>query len=102
MLLKIFSSGGPMLLNNSGRKGPYLLKTDTLKLPVAYESLYPDPDTAPPQPQVPPSDAEFGAPLLPQTHPPLPGSIVPCSRRRFNRSHRRKSLQVGIAMARSP
>jgi hypothetical protein len=28
MLLKIFSSGGPMLLNNSGRKGPYLLKTD--------------------------------------------------------------------------
>ena len=31
MLLKIFSSGGPMLLNNSGRKGPFLLKTDKLK-----------------------------------------------------------------------
>ena len=29
MLLKLLSSGGPMLLNNSRRKGPFLLKTDT-------------------------------------------------------------------------
>jgi hypothetical protein len=29
MLLNMLRSRGPMLLNNSGRRGPYLLKTDT-------------------------------------------------------------------------
>jgi hypothetical protein len=62
------------------RIGP-VFEGHTLKLPVAYESLYPDPDTTPPQPQVPPTDAELGAPLLPQAQPLLPGSIVPCSDR---------------------
>ena len=65
---------------NLVRIGP-VFEGHTLKLPAAYEHLYPDPDTAPPQPQVPPSDAELGAPLLPQAQPPLAGSIVPCSRR---------------------
>jgi len=60
------------------RMGP-VFEGHTLRLPAAYASLYPDPDAV--APQAPPSDAELGAPLLPQAQPPLPGSLVPCSRR---------------------
>ena len=60
------------------RMGP-VYEGHTLRLPTAYASLYPDPDAV--APQAPPSDAELGAPLLPQAQPPLAGSIVPCSRR---------------------
>src|SRR3972149_4804698 len=39
MLLKIFSSGGPMLLTSSGGKGPYLLKTDSGRRELVFEPL---------------------------------------------------------------
>ncbi len=63
---------------NLVRIGP-VFEGHTLKLPMAYENLYPDPDATPPQVQ--PTDAELGAPMLPQAQPPLPGTIVPCSDR---------------------
>ncbi len=62
------------------RIGP-VFNGHTLALPTGYEKVYPDPEITPPPPQVQPTDAELGAPLLPQAQPQLPGSIVPCSER---------------------
>ncbi len=62
---------------NLVRIGP-VFEGHSLTLPATYDSQYPDPEVAP-APE--PSDAELGAPLLPNAQPPQPGIIVPCSRR---------------------
>ena len=49
-----------------------------LTLPSTYGNQYPDPDITP---SPAPVDAEMGAPLLPNSGPPEPGSIIPGSRR---------------------
>ena len=59
------------------RLGP-VYEGHVLTLPSTYGNQYPDPDIAPP-PSL--ADAELGAPLLPNSLPPQPGSIIPGSRR---------------------
>jgi len=63
MLLKIFSSRGPILLNNSAQKGPYLLKTDihTLMLDGVFTKAPGGALVFHPAPG--PSDAEVAAAL---------------------------------------
>lgn len=59
------------------RLGP-VYEGHTLGLPAAYETQFPDPDVSP---SPAPPDDDLGAPLLPTRPAPLPGTIVPCSRR---------------------
>ncbi len=59
------------------RLGP-VYEGHVLTLPSTYGNQYPDPDIAP-TPSL--ADAELGAPLLPNSLPPQPGSIIPGSRR---------------------
>jgi len=59
------------------REGP-VYEGHQLGLPLNYEEQSPDPDITPTPPL---TDAELGAPLLPNQSTPLPGNIVPGSRR---------------------
>ena len=63
--------------NNLVRLGP-VYEGHVLTLPSTYGNQYPDPDITPTPSPV---DAELGAPLLPNSGPPVPGSIIPGSRR---------------------